>query len=214
MGNCDLKSCLEYLRTGRQTFKCAWEDGCWAKKGRCWKKWAVNRLAITITSLRLSRQQLLLPNTKHRHLSEETCSIDFYIKKNHLPALEHATVCFLTKTNQLYLSLFDRCPLSWTRPSGVKVPAVIYCLICGGRSLGSLGRRIWDNKVLRYYVTEFICLAWLLTALTCIAHISHVRHLHSWSREASGSHQLSGPVAVWKDLSYQSCGKCTISSPS
>lgn len=34
-----------------------------------------------------------------------------------------------------------------------------------------------------YYLTVFICLAWLLAAMTWIAYISHVSHLHSWSIE-------------------------------
>lgn len=45
-----------------------------------------------------------------------------------------------------------------------------------------------------YYITVFICLVWLLAALTCIAYISHVSHLHSWSG-GPWSHWL--PSTAW-----------------
>ena len=40
-----------------------------------------------------------------------------------------------------------------------------------------------------YYITVFICVAWL-AALTCIAYISYITHLHSWSQAAVRSHRL------------------------
>lgn len=80
------------------------------------------------------------------------------------------------------------------------------CLISGGRSLGSQwGEGDLGEQGFCYYVTEFICLAWLLTALTCIAYISHVSHLHSWSREADSSHfgRLKGPfLSVMWEVSH------------
>lgn len=101
-----------------------------------------------------------------------TCSIDFYIR-NHLSALEHTAAHILNKDQSTIFIII------WLMPRRSDVSAGLKCL--GGNEV-CLIRSSW-RWAGGYYITEFICLAWLLTALTCIAYISHVSHLHSWSAE-------------------------------